>query len=197
MLSKDDKGNLSITYDSGMSTKLDTEYKLNELKVGRPVTKPITTTQKHRNSLVTHTKHKLTYREARFIDVYMETGDKKVAVKEAGFKVKNLNTKANNLLDLPYIADEIAYRTQLYHNQSIADRDEILRYFTSVMRGEIKDQFGLDAPLGERTNAAKELAKRIIDVQDKDNDDKFVTIKLDWNREAPLEGEFTVVDDNK
>ena len=39
-----------------------------------------------------------------------------------------------------------------------------MRYFTSVMRGEVKDQFGLDAPLAERTKAAVELAKRKVDV---------------------------------
>ena len=32
------------------------------------------------------------------------------------------------------------------------------------MRGEVKDQFGLDAPLAERTKAAVELAKRKVDV---------------------------------
>ena len=31
------------------------------------------------------------------------------------------------------------------------------------MRGNVKDQFQLDAPLAERTRAAQELAKRIID----------------------------------
>ena len=35
------------------------------------------------------------------------------------------------------------------------------------MRGEVKDQFGLDAPLAERTKAAVELAKRKVDVAQK------------------------------
>ena len=47
---------------------------------------------------------------------------------------------------------------------SIADAAEVMQYFTSVMRGEIKDQFGLDAPLAERTKAAVELAKRKVDI---------------------------------
>lgn len=42
----------------------------------------------------------------------------------------------------------------------IADADEVLDYLSGVMRGEIKDQFGLDASLQDRTKAAQELLKR-------------------------------------
>lgn len=57
----------------------------------------------------------------------------------------------------------------------IASAAEIMQYFTSVMRGEISDQFGLDAPLAERTKAAVELAKRKIDIE-KDNQGGGVVI---------------------
>ena len=183
----------------GTSSKLDTKYGLDKLKAGRPKVEPITETQTHRHSLVTHTKHKLTFREAKFIDVFMETGDKAYSAKEAGFKVKNFNTKANALLKLDYIHEEIAYRTELYHNALVADRDEILQYFTAVMRGQLKDQFGFDAPLAERTKAAIELSKRIIDAPDKNAGEAqpTVTIKLDWHRDKePIEGEYTVVDNS-
>ena len=39
-----------------------------------------------------------------------------------------------------------------------------MKFFTSVMRGEIKDAFGLDPSLQDRMNAAKELAKRTVDI---------------------------------
>lgn len=190
---------LYLVNDDGTVSKLDTKYGLDTLKAGRPKVEPITETQTHRHRLVTHTKHKLTFREAKFIDVFMETGDKAYAVKEAGFKVKNFNTKANALLKLDYIHEEIAYRTELYHNALVADRDEILQYFTAVMRGQLKDQFGFDAPLAERTKAAIELSKRIIDAPDKNAGEAqpTVTIKLDWHRDKePIEGEYTVVDNS-
>ena len=38
-----------------------------------------------------------------------------------------------------------------------------MQYLTSVMRGEVKDQFDLDAPLSERTRCAQELLKRNMD----------------------------------
>ena len=66
--------------------------------------------------------------------------------------------------------------------ETIADADEIMQYFTKVMRGQEKDQFGLDAPLSERTNAAKELAKRLIDAtQDVDVAVPEIKVTLNWD----------------
>nr|DAE35654.1 MAG TPA: terminase small subunit [Caudoviricetes sp.] len=42
----------------------------------------------------------------------------------------------------------------------IADSDEVLRFYSAVMRGEVKDQFGLDAALGDRLKAGDSLMKR-------------------------------------
>ena len=42
----------------------------------------------------------------------------------------------------------------------VAAADEVLRFYTDVMRGEIKDQFGLEAALTERLKAADALMKR-------------------------------------
>lgn len=66
--------------------------------------------------------------------------------------------------------------------KTIAESNEVMEYFTSVMRGEVKDQFGLDAPLTERTNAAKELAKRTVDVDLRKQGlaDNQITVTLNW-----------------
>lgn len=42
----------------------------------------------------------------------------------------------------------------------VASADEVVRFYTSVMRGEVKDSFGLDASLAERLKAADSLMKR-------------------------------------
>ena len=52
------------------------------------------------------------------------------------------------------------------------------------MRGEEKDQFVLDAPLSERTAAARELAKRVIDLQlmaESNASTPEVKITLNWD----------------
>ena len=54
----------------------------------------------------------------------------------------------------------IKIKLQEKENQRIASQDEVLQYLTKVMRGEEKDQFGLDASLQDRTKCAELLGKR-------------------------------------
>lgn len=67
---------------------------------------------------------------------------------------------------------------------TIMTSQEVMEYFTAVARGQIKDQFGLDAPLSERTAAAKEIAKRTIDVELKEKgiEDRKIEINLNWDK---------------
>ena len=107
---------------------------------------------------VTHTGDPLSVKEAKFIDLFIGTGNLNKSLKEAGLSLRAVTGK-------DYIQEEITYRLEQLKKETIADADEIMQYFTKVMRGEVQDQFGLDAPLSERTAAAKELAKRVIDVE--------------------------------
>ena len=118
--------------------------------------------EKYDDVAVTHDGFPLSQKEAKFIDMYLVTGNLSKALQDAGLQMRSIAGK-------DYIADEIRYRVDAIKKEAIADADEIMQYFTKVMRGELKDQFGLDAPLCERTAAARELAKRVIDtVQDPD-----------------------------
>lgn len=132
----------------------------------------------------THSGHKLTPNESKFIDEYIQSGNGLQSVLKAGYSTKNPRQYANTLLSKVYIADEINYRLELAKTESIATAEEIMQYFTDVMRGTIKDQFGLEASLGERTKAAQELAKRQIDLPNKlaGNDTPELKITLDWAR---------------
>ena len=146
-------------------------------------------TQVKFRSLTTHDGHKLTFRQMRFIEHYINSGGAfRESLSYAGYALPKSNAmvskKVKSLFQIPYIRDEIEYQLDELRKSNIADREEILEYFTAVMRGEVKDQFGLDAPLGERTDAAKELAKRIIDTEDKllGKQEQQVVITLDWSR---------------
>lgn len=132
------------------------------------------------NVQYTHDGHKLTSKEALFIDEYIKTGNAQQSVIKAGYTSKTPHTQANDLKRRSYIASEITWRLEQHKKDSIAEADEIMQYFTSVMRGEITDQFGLEAPLGERTKAAQELAKRKIDIPNKlaGKEEPVVKIKL-------------------
>lgn len=126
---------------------------------------------------------KLTQKEQAFINAYMEHGNGRQAAITAGYSAKTATSKASQLLTKVNIVEEIAKRREAAKKSSIATAQEVMEYFTRVMNGEEKDQFGLDAPLGERTKAAQELAKRTIDLENRlaGKPDGVVSIKLDWD----------------
>lgn len=132
----------------------------------------------------------LTGKEHRFVAEYVKGNnsyqcwknlgwDKGLSVKEARAKACYMLRKANVQAEIIRIMDDM-------HNQSVANATEVMKYFTDVMRGDVKDQFGLDAPLSERTRAAQELAKRTVDLENRraGDADNVIQIKLDWSREG-------------
>ena len=122
----------------------------------------------------THNGQRLTPKEDAFISLYLEFGDATKAAEEAGYvirehyknKVAQYRKKGQSLLSKDYIRDEIAYRTKEMNSSKIANAEEILMYLTSVMRGEEKDQFNLDVSISDRTAAAKELNRRLKEIED-------------------------------
>lgn len=101
---------------------------------------------------------KLTEKQKRFIDYYIETGNASKACEMAGYEGNNLNRVASqNLSKLDkFIKEKLAQKEA----SRIASQDEVLEYLTRVMRGEEKDQFDLDASLQDRTKCAELLGKR-------------------------------------
>lgn len=71
---------------------------------------------------------------------------------------------ARALLDRDYIREEIQYRLKQIEDKRIASATEILQFYTSVMRGEVLDQFGIEASLDTRIKSANELAKHQIEM---------------------------------
>lgn len=100
----------------------------------------------------------LTERQKRFIDYYIETANATESAKRAGYSTKTAkNIGAENLTKLNFF---IQKRLEEKESQRIASQEEVLQYLTKVMRGEEKDQFGLDASLQDRTKCAELLGKR-------------------------------------
>lgn len=63
-------------------------------------------------------------------------------------------------LSKPAISEYITRRRAEMDKALIADSNEVLRFYSAVMRGEVKDQFGLDASLSDRLKAGDSLMKR-------------------------------------
>lgn len=135
-----------------------------------------------KQKILTHKGEPLSVLQAKFIDKYIEIGVGRKAVMEAGYKVKDPDRQANILVKTPKILDEINWRMEQMRRKSIATAEEVMEFYTKTMRGEIKDQFGLDAPLADRIKAGNELAKRLVDIPNKleGKAQATVTISLDW-----------------
>lgn len=144
-------------------------------------------------------EYRLSVREQKFVALYLEYGDATRAVKEAKFNTNSPAAYARKLLSKPKIQAEVKAQMDLFKNECIASSQEIMNFYTMTMRGEVKDQFGLEATLADRIKAADALAKRQIDavaLADKAKDNAF-TIKLCWDRGNSIEKpDIPVVDDD-
>ena len=107
----------------------------------------------------------LTPKQEAFADCYIECGNATEAARKAGYKEESCRTIGCQNLTKRNISAYIAERMQAQNEARVASADEVLAFFSSVMRGEVKDQFGLDAALSDRLNAGKELMKRYAAVE--------------------------------
>ena len=103
---------------------------------------------------------KLTPKQKDFCEYYLQTGNATEAARLAGYSDKTARVIGAENLSKPAISEYIASRRAEMDKTLIADSDEVLRFYSAVMRGEVKDQVGLDAALGDRLKAGDSLMKR-------------------------------------
>ena len=137
-------------------------------------------------------KH-LTPQEASFISSYMICFNASQAVVEAGYRNKRPEIYGSALLNRDYIREEIQYRMEQIESEKIAKPTEILQFYTSVMRGEVLDQFGIEASLDTRIKAANELAKQQIEIpmklEQKNITNNIGSITLNFTPREEIEAE--------
>lgn len=115
---------------------------------------------------------KLTLKQKKFADEYIISGNATQAAIEAGYSKKTAYQTGAENLRKPQIKTYIDERLSELSSQKIADQDEVLQFFTSIMRGEILEPYALGIGNGAqqiieikpnaatRKSAAVELAKR-------------------------------------
>ncbi|MED1533931.1 terminase small subunit [Bacillus altitudinis] len=115
---------------------------------------------------------KLTEKQKRFADYYIELGNATEAARKAGYSSKTAKSIGQENLTKPDIKSYIKERLNEKDAERIASQDEILEFLTAVMRGEKTEQIpvGLgegaqqledkDPYLKDRVKAAELLGKR-------------------------------------
>ena len=100
----------------------------------------------------------LTLKQKAFADYFIQYGNATEAARKAGYK--HPETQGSQNLRKLSISQYIAERLSPGDEKRIADADEVMAFYSAVMRGEVKDQFGLDASLQDRIKAGDSLMKR-------------------------------------
>ena len=103
---------------------------------------------------------KLTPKQKAFVDEYLICGNATEAARKAGYNPKSARQIATENLAKPSISAYIAERQKQIDDSRIADVKEIMQFYSAVLRGEVKDQFDMDAALSDRLAAGRELMKR-------------------------------------
>jgi len=102
----------------------------------------------------------LTPKQKAFADYYIECGNASKAARKAGYSAKTAGAIGEENLKKPEISAYIQERMAQQDAARVASADEVLRFYSSVMRGQEKDAFGLDPSLADRLKAADSLMKR-------------------------------------
>ena len=118
----------------------------------------------------------LNERQKAFADYYIQTGNATEAAIKAGYSEKTARSIGSENLTKPDICAYIEERMAGQGEKRVADANEVIEFYTAVMRGKIKDQFGLDASLSDRLKACDALMKRYAVT---DNGSKGIIEKLD------------------
>jgi phage terminase small subunit len=138
---------------------------------------------------------KMTEKQRRFCEEYLVDANATQAAIRAGYSAKTAQAIGAENLTKPVIKNFIRERMEAKQSKLIADQDEVLRYLTSVMRGESKasvlarqmtgEEKVIDKPPDEkeRLKAAELLGKRY----------GVFTDKVDIDGVLPV----TIVDDLK
>lgn len=114
---------------------------------------------------------KLNARQELFCLEYIKDGNATQAAIRAGYKPKYANTNANKILQNTTVRARIDELMAEMQQDKIADAEEVLRYLTSVIRGEATEEVAVGTPIGpevitkriggrEQVKAAELLAKR-------------------------------------
>ena len=103
---------------------------------------------------------KLTIKQRAFADYYIKLGNATEAARQAGYSEKYINTNASKLLQNTTIKAHIDERLKQIEDDRIASAAEVLKYLTSVLRGESQSEIVVVEGLGDGCSKARRIKKK-------------------------------------
>lgn len=101
----------------------------------------------------------MTAKQKRFCDEYLISLNATQSAIKAGYTKKYANTNASKLLQNTTIKQYIEKRMAEKESELIADQDEVLKYLTSVMRGESQSEIVVVEGMGDGMSEARTMQK--------------------------------------
>ncbi len=92
-------------------------------------------------------------RQETFITEYLKTGNATLSAINSGYSERTAKSIGNRLLKTPAIKQQIDNIQEQLKNDSIADIDEVMKYWSNLLRDE-------EADTKDRLKASECLAKR-------------------------------------
>ncbi len=102
---------------------------------------------------------KMTDKQRRFCDEYLVDLNATQAAIRAGYSPKTARKIGQENLTKPDIKEYIEQRMAEKESELIADQDEVLKYLTSVLRGESRSSVVVVESIGDFMSEARELEK--------------------------------------
>lgn len=121
----------------------------------------------------------LTPKQKAFCDEYLIDLNGTRAYKATYKSVKSdaaARVNASRLLAKANAKEYIAEKMKKIQSEKTADLEEVIRFFSSVMRGEVKDQFDLDTAISDRLSAGRELMRWYEKADGEEKDTGGITI---------------------
>ena len=104
---------------------------------------------------------KLTEKQKRFADYYVENGNATEAARKAGYKGKKLNNIASENLAKQGIKTYINEKLEQLQSERTASASEVLEFLTSSIRGEVEEEVVVVEGEGDGISSARKIKKQI------------------------------------
>lgn len=102
---------------------------------------------------------KLSVKQRAFCDYYIELGNATEAAKRAGYSQKTCHAIGQENLKKPTIKAYIDERLKLIEDDRIASASEVMKYLTSVLRGESESEIVVVEGDGDGCSSARRMKK--------------------------------------
>lgn len=105
-------------------------------------------------------RKKLTERQRRFVDFFIETGNATEAARRAGYSEKTAYSIGNENMNKPEIMKAIHARLRRLEDKRISDAQSVMHFLSETMRGEIEEEIRIVESRSDGGKATRQIKKK-------------------------------------